>query len=78
MENRLLKMPYKFKNSYMYGGTPEPQTTQDAPWLHRPSLKIHAQYQCKIVYLSITRPEQFTLVYRCFVLNISEERYTRP
>jgi hypothetical protein len=27
-----------FKKSY--GGTPEPQTPQDAPWLHGPSLKI--------------------------------------
>jgi hypothetical protein len=34
--NLLLKLPYKFKNSY--GGTPEPQTPQDAPWLHGPSL----------------------------------------
>ena len=23
----------------MYGGAPEPQTAQDAPWLHEPSLK---------------------------------------
>ena len=38
MQNLLLKIPYKFKKSY--GGTPEPQTTQDAPWLHGPSLKI--------------------------------------
>ena len=37
-ENQLLKMPYKFKKSY--GGTPETQTPQDAPWLHGPSLKI--------------------------------------
>jgi hypothetical protein len=37
MQNLLLKIPYKFKNSY--GGPPEPQTTQDAPWLHGPSLK---------------------------------------
>jgi hypothetical protein len=36
MENLLLKMPYKFKKSY--GGTPETQTPQDAPWLHGPSL----------------------------------------
>ena len=36
MQNLLLKTPYKFKKSY--GGTPEPQTTQDAPWLHGPSL----------------------------------------
>jgi hypothetical protein len=38
MQNLLLKIPYKFKKSY--GGAPEPQTTQDAPWLHGPSLKI--------------------------------------
>ena len=37
MENLLLQIPYKFKKSY--GGTPEPQTPQDAPWLHGPSLK---------------------------------------
>jgi hypothetical protein len=36
MENSLLKIPYKFKKSY--GGTPESQTTQDAHWLHGPSL----------------------------------------
>jgi hypothetical protein len=34
VENLLLKTPYKFKKSY--GGTPEPQTAQDAPWLHGP------------------------------------------
>jgi hypothetical protein len=37
MENLLLKTPYKFKKSY--GGTPEPQTPQDAPWLRGPSLR---------------------------------------
>ena len=37
--NLLLKLPYKFKNSY--GGTPEPQTPQDAPWLRGPSLKSY-------------------------------------
>jgi hypothetical protein len=37
MQNLLLEIPYKFKKSY--GGTPEPQTTQDAPWLRGPSLK---------------------------------------
>jgi hypothetical protein len=37
VENLLLKTPYKFKKSY--GGTPEPQTAQDAPWLRGPSLK---------------------------------------
>ena len=35
--NLLLKIPYTLKKSY--GGTPEPQTAQDAPWLHGPSLK---------------------------------------
>ena len=38
MQNLLSKTPYKFKKSY--GGTPEPQTPQDAPSLHGPSLKI--------------------------------------
>jgi hypothetical protein len=38
-QNLLLKTPYKFKKSYR--GTPEPQTTEDAPWAwrHGPSLK---------------------------------------
>jgi hypothetical protein len=36
-ENLLIKIPYSFKESY--DGTPEPQTAQDAPWLHGPSLK---------------------------------------
>jgi hypothetical protein len=36
MQNLQSKTPYKFKKSY--GGTPEPQTPQDAPWLHWPSL----------------------------------------
>ena len=36
-QNLLPKTPYKFKKSY--GGTPEPQTPQDAPWLRGPSLK---------------------------------------
>jgi hypothetical protein len=40
MENLLLETPYKFKKSY--GGTPEPQTAQDAPWLRGLSLKIGA------------------------------------
>jgi hypothetical protein len=37
VQNLVLKILYKFKNSY--GGTPEPQTPHDAPWLHGPSLK---------------------------------------
>ena len=37
MQNLQSKTPYKFKKSY--GGTPEPQTPQDAPWLRGPSLK---------------------------------------
>jgi hypothetical protein len=37
MQNMLVKIPYKFKRSY--GGAPEPQTFQDAPRLHGPSLK---------------------------------------
>ena len=31
VQNLLLKTPYKSKKSY--GGTPEPQNPQDAPWL---------------------------------------------
>jgi hypothetical protein len=31
MQNLQSKTPYEFKKSY--GGTPEPQTPQDAPWL---------------------------------------------
>jgi hypothetical protein len=42
MQNLLLKIPYKFKKSY--GSTPEPQTTQDAPWLYGPSLKKYLLY----------------------------------
>jgi hypothetical protein len=38
MENLQSKTPYKFKKTY--GGTPEPQTPQDAPWLRGPSLKL--------------------------------------
>ena len=37
MQNLMLEISYKFKKSY--GGTPELQTTQDAPWLRGPSLK---------------------------------------
>jgi hypothetical protein len=33
----MLKMPYILKKPY--GGTPEPQTTHDALWLHGPSLE---------------------------------------
>ena len=44
MENLLSETPYKFKNSY--GGTLEPQTPQDAPWLRGPSLKKLA-YSCR-------------------------------
>ena len=40
MQNMLLKIPYKFKKSY--DGTLEPQTTQDVPWLHGPSLSHSA------------------------------------
>ena len=43
----LLKIPYKFKKSY--GGTSEPQTPQDAPWLHGPSLKIYSYVTYTIV-----------------------------
>jgi hypothetical protein len=37
MENLLSETAYKFKKTY--GGTPEPQTPQDAPRLRGPSLK---------------------------------------
>jgi hypothetical protein len=37
MQNLQSETPYKFKKSY--GGTPEPQTPQDAPWLRGPSQK---------------------------------------
>jgi hypothetical protein len=46
VQNLLLKIPYAFKNSY--GGTPEPQTTQDAPWLHGPSLKNKANNHIRV------------------------------
>jgi hypothetical protein len=36
MGNLLLKIPYESKKSY--SGSPEPQTTEDAPWLHGPSI----------------------------------------
>jgi hypothetical protein len=46
-ENLMLKMPYKFEKSY--GGTPEPQTPQDAPcWLHGPSLKRLNLLPCSV------------------------------
>jgi hypothetical protein len=38
MQNLLFKIPYTLKKK-LYGGSPEVQTTQDAPWLHGPSLK---------------------------------------
>jgi hypothetical protein len=38
-----LKIPLLLKHHTIlkksYGGTPEPQTAHDAPWLHGPSLK---------------------------------------
>jgi hypothetical protein len=46
MQNLQSKTPYKFKKSY--GGTPEPQTPQDAPWLRGPSLKILAVFFKKL------------------------------
>ena len=59
MENLLSETPYKFKKSY--GGTPEPQTPQDAPWLRGPSLKIlnlgcYRRLACRlaIVYTAVT------------------------
>ena len=49
MQNLLLEIPYKFKKSY--GGTPEPQTPQDAPWLRGPSLKIQPAAPSKSIYI---------------------------
>ena len=46
MQNLQSKTPYKFKKSY--GGTPEPQTPQDAPWLRGPSLKIYETSRSKL------------------------------
>jgi hypothetical protein len=45
MEYLLLKTPYMYKFNKSYGGTPEPQTTQDAPWLHGPSLQNGLRFQ---------------------------------
>ena len=42
MQNQQSKTPYKFKKSY--GGTPEPQTPQDAPWLRGPSLNTVSSF----------------------------------
>ena len=57
MENLRSKTPYKFKKSY--GGTPVPQTPQDAPWLRGPSLNnmkgLHVQYGCIRMRLSSER-----------------------
>jgi hypothetical protein len=47
VQNLLLKTPYKFKKSYC--GTPEPQTAQDAPWLHGHSLKDATQKSASLV-----------------------------
>ena len=49
MQNLQSKTPYKFKKSY--GGTPEPQTPQDAPWLRGPSLKNYTS-----IVLNLVRP----------------------
>ncbi len=46
------KSPYKFKKSY--GGTPEPQTPQDAPWLRGPSLKITFRFLKSQIAAKIT------------------------
>ena len=51
MENLQSKTPYKFKKSY--GGTPEPQTAQDAPWLHGPSLKNTRVLECTRPYPAV-------------------------
>ena len=52
MQNLQSKTPYKFKKSY--GGTPEPQTPQDAPWLRGPSLKskLFISRSCPILVLT--------------------------
>jgi hypothetical protein len=52
MQNLLLEIPYKFKKSY--GGTPEPQTAQDAPWLRGPSLKKSVKFAPDTIYLSVS------------------------
>jgi hypothetical protein len=39
-QNLLLKIQYKLVKKKSFGGTPEPQTTQDAPRLHGPSLSF--------------------------------------
>jgi hypothetical protein len=52
VQNLLPKTPYKFKKSY--GGTPEPQTPQDAPWLRGPSLKKYLA-----CYEAAYRPHKF-------------------
>jgi hypothetical protein len=59
MQNLLLEIPYKFKKSY--GGTPEPQTTQDAPWLREPSLRIG---------------QDFNMSHRCDMLGSLLPRWT--
>ena len=55
MQNLLLKIPYKFKKSYGGMYTPEPQTTQDAPWLDRPSLKKNNELKSRHHNISIGR-----------------------
>ena len=52
--------PYNLRFKKSYGGTPEPQTPQDAPWLRAPSLKITpmGEGNCQgkvIVYVEIQR-----------------------
>jgi hypothetical protein len=53
-QNLLSKTPYKFKKSY--GGTSEPQTAEDAPWLHETSLKnlMWLSYSNNIMAFSTT------------------------
>jgi hypothetical protein len=53
MENLLLKTPYKFKKSY--GGTPEPQTPQDAPRLRGPSLKSVSRDLWYVIFEGVNR-----------------------
>jgi hypothetical protein len=62
MQNLQSKTPYKFKKSY--GGTPEPQTPQDAPWLRGPSLKKQSQNRSIQLYLQYYDTNLYICDYR--------------
>ena len=49
-ENLLLKYKNTIQFEQSYGGTPEPQTAQDAPWLHGPSSSL-----CNIKNIFVVR-----------------------